>query len=360
MTEPIWLTGPLAEPEMLAALGLAGQGGSLAGRLTGGARAGIDPDAWPALMGNAGQVAAVQVAPNPALWRYAGVMGLSPVARPEGRVLGIVPGADGAAWSRADWLPDLAAEIARLVLDAPDTQSPDDIARRLPMIGIWAAGRIRARASALSGAGVVAPRGPNDLRITAHHQSFAGYFAVETWRLQHRTHAGGMTPDIRREGFVSGDAAVVLPWDPVRDRVLVIEQFRLAPAMRHDPQPWLLEPVAGRIDAGETPEDAALREAREEADLHLDRLIPAIHHYPSPGALGEFLYLYVGIADLPDGMAGVHGLDAEAEDIRGHLLDRADLMAMVMAGQITNGPLAMIALWLHAQADRLRADLSGM
>ncbi len=360
MTDAIWLVGPLAEPELLAVLGLTGQGGALSGRLIGGARAGIDPGQWPTLTDDAAQVAAIRVTPNAALWRYAGVMGLSPVTRPDGAVLGVAPGAEGDDWSRADWLPDLAAEVARMVVDAPASQSPEDIARRLPMMGIWAAGRLRARAMAPSGGDVVARRGRDDVRVRACDQSFAGYFAVETWHLTHRTHAGGMTPEIRREGFVSGDAAVVLPWDPRRDRVLLVEQFRLAPTMRHDPQPWLLEAVAGRIDAGETPEGAAIREAREEADLHLDHLIPAIHHYPSPGALGEFLYLYIGITDLPDGIVGVHGLDAEAEDIRGHLLDRADLMAMVMAGQITNGPLAMAALWLHAQADRLRADLSAM
>lgn len=357
MTDRIWLTGPLAEPEMLSALGLSGQGGTLGGRLIGGLRAGIDLGDWPALVDDSGQVAAVQVMPNAALWRYAGVMGLSAVTRPEGAVLGIAQGGSGPDWHRETDMVLLAAEIARLVLEAPATKAPADIARRLPMIGVWAASRIRGRASEPSGAGVVAVRPADDLRVRSHEQSFTGYFSLETWHLTHRTHAGGFTPEIRREGFVSGDAVVVLPWDMARDRVLVVEQFRLAPAMRHDPQPWLLEPVAGRIDAGETPEDAARREALEEADLRIGQLLPAVHHYPSPGMLGEYLYLYVGLTDLPDDAAGVHGLDVEAEDIRGHLMDRADLTAMVLAGQISNGPLAMITLWLAAQADKLRESL---
>ena len=101
----------------------------------------------------------------------------------------------------------------------------------------------------------------------------------------------------------------------------------------------------------------ALREAREEAGLQVTRLIPAFNAYPSPGALCEVLYHYVGIADLPDGCAGVHGLDSEAEDIRGHLMDRETLSALVDAGQIANGPLATLSLWLDARRDRLRAQV---
>ena len=89
----------------------------------------------------------------------------------------------------------------------------------------------------------------------------------------------------------------------------------------------------------------------------MTRLFPAIHHYPSPGVLGEYLYLYVGIADLPDGIEGVHGLEAEAEDIRGHLTSRAELTRMAMSGQVKNGPLAMIALWLELRHTALRAEL---
>ncbi|WP_176562663.1 NUDIX domain-containing protein [Paracoccus liaowanqingii] len=191
----------------------------------------------------------------------------------------------------------------------------------------------------------------------ARHQPFLGYFGVARHDLTHALHQGGTSVAMTREAFLMGDAAVLLPWDPVRDRVLIIEQFRFAPALRGDPQPWLLEPIAGRVDAGETPEAAILREAQEEAGLEVTRLVPAFHAYPSPGAVCEFLYQYVGIADLPDGIAGIHGLDGEAEDIRGHLMDRAALSALVDAGQIANGPLATLSLWLDARVERLRGEL---
>lgn len=359
MSETWALVGPLAQPGMLRALGLSGQGVRLPGQLIGGERAGIVADDWPALQEGDG-IDAVSVTPNQALRRYAQVMGLAPITVAGHRIVGVqVQAASDAPWPVADWPSDLAAEIAALIAEAPAEQSTEFLNWRLPMLGVWAASRLRGRASPRSGGDLVVPRGPDDLRVTARQQPFAGFFAVDRWDLSHRTFAGGFTPTVRREGFVSGDAVVLLPWDPVRDRVMIIEQFRLIPALRHDPQPWLLEPIAGRVDAGESVEDAARREALEEADLRIGQLFPAVHHYPSPGTLAEYLYLFVGIADLPDRSSGVHGLASETEDIRSHVLTHDALLDMVSQGQIANGPLAMIALWLQVNKERLRAELAG-
>ncbi|WP_304617667.1 NUDIX domain-containing protein [Paracoccus sp. (in: a-proteobacteria)] len=351
------LLGPLAHPVLCLALGVSGQPVRLSGHLTGGAQAGIDRGAWPALIPGEGDLTGLRVTPDPRLQRYAAVMGLEPKAIEGETVLGI-GGPPGAPWDAAAWDAALAAEIARQILDAPADAEPAHLAWRLPMIGIWAASRVRAGASPRSGGNIVAAREPGDVQVHERRQIASGFFATDELVLSHRRHDGGMTYRMTREGFLMGDAVVLLPWDPVRDRVLVIEQFRPAPFLRGDPQPWLLEPVAGRVDAGESVEDAARREAQEEAALSVSRLFHAFDAYPSPGAVCEFLYQFVGIADLPDGVEGVHGLDGEAEDIRGHLLGRSDLTGMVLTGQITNGPLASLALWLELSAPRLRAELA--
>jgi nudix-type nucleoside diphosphatase (YffH/AdpP family) len=150
------------------------------------------------------------------------------------------------------------------------------------------------------------------------------------------------------------DAVTVLPYDPVRDRVLLIEQFRTGPLARGDVAAWQLEAIAGRIDPGETPQDAARREAVEEAGLTLDTLIPVAGYYPSPGAISEFLYSYVALVDLPDGSAGIFGVEGEAEDIRGHLIPFAQMMDLVASGEIANAPLILTALWLQRERARLR------
>jgi nudix-type nucleoside diphosphatase (YffH/AdpP family) len=153
---------------------------------------------------------------------------------------------------------------------------------------------------------------------------------------------------------VSGDAVTVLPYDPKRDLVLVVEQIRAGPFARGDRQSWQIEAIAGRVDPFETPEQAARREAVEEAGLTLTEVIPVAQYYPSPGAKTEFLYSYVALTHLPDGCAGVFGLAEEAEDIRGHLISFDRLMALVASGEIANAPLILTALWLQRERARLR------
>lgn len=361
MTNEFLLVGPLAEPELCRALGLAGEPTILNARLLGGERAGIDGDGWPRLLDGPHELEAIRVKSVPALARYAAVMGLVPVHRSEGIVLGVQSADSGDNdWLRENWMPELAAAIARQILDEPADLRPDQIAWRLPMMGVWADSQLRAARSNPSGGSLVPARNADDVRLHHREPQYSGFFSVEKWHLSHRTHAGDFTPEVAREAFIVGDAVIVLPWDPVRDRVLVIEQFRIAPALRQDRQPWLLEPVAGRIDAGETPQEAARREALEEAQLELQDLIPTVHFYPSPGAVTEYLYSFVALTDLPDGIAGVYGLDSEAEDIRGHVLPRAELSRMVHDGDITNGPLVMLSLWLDGQAERIRAEHSAI
>ncbi|HEY6919245.1 MAG TPA: NUDIX domain-containing protein, partial [Tabrizicola sp.] len=184
--------------------------------------------------------------------------------------------------------------------------------------------------------------------------SHAGFFGLDIWTLRHRRFDGGMSPQLTREVFVAGDAVTVLPYDPVRDRVLLVEQMRMGPLGRGDPLPWQLEAIAGRIDPGETPEEAARREAVEEAGLVLGTLEKVAEYYPTPGAVTEYLYSYVGLCDLADGSAGVFGAEDEAEDIKGHLLSFDRLIEVMAAGEIGNAPLLLTVLWLQRERARLR------
>ena len=195
---------------------------------------------------------------------------------------------------------------------------------------------------------------PGDVTLAALRHPYAQFFALEERDTGWRRFDGTMGPAVTRAVFVSGDAVTVLPYDPVRDRVLLIEQYRAGPQARGDGQPWSLEAIAGRIDPGETPEQAARREAVEEAGLVLQDLRFVARYYPSPGAVSEYLYSYVAVTDLPDDSAGVFGLEHEAEDIRGHLVSMDRLMDMVQTGEIENAPLILTALWLDRERKALR------
>lgn len=350
--EDIILVGVLATPQLRAVLGLGPcVPERLDGRLSGGGQAGLVPGGWPRLLPGPGTVAAMRVAATESLAAYASAVGLEPVASPAGELLGL--GAGTGPEGEPD--PDLAAAVAAEVLLVAGQVAPERIAPRLSRI----AGHVDARrrgANMRRDAGPLLPGDPQAVTLHARALPHFGYFTVEAWTMSHRRHDGGQTPPITREVFVMGDAVIVLPWDPARDRVLVVDQFRIGPAARGEAQAWVLEPIAGRIDPGETPESTAIREAAEEAGLALDpgRLYPGPHHYPSPGAVSEYLYAFVAEADLPDGCAGIGGLASEAEDIRGHLMPRAELTAMARAGRLASGPLTLLTLWLDAEAQRLR------
>lgn len=267
----------------------------------------------------------------------------------------------GAPWRLADWQARWADPVVAAAQDfmAEYGRRPArEVLGRYPMLLARAASRLRAVAE-------TAPTtlrhaaDPDDIAILDRQVPYARFFSVEDLKLRHRLFGGGMSPVLDRAVFVSGDAATVLPYDPVRDRVLLIEQLRPGPIGRGDPEPWSLEAIAGRIDAGETPEETVLREAVEEAGLAIGALHRIGGYYASPGAKTEFVYSYVGIADLPDGLAGGGGLETEGEDIRTHVVPFERLMALVATGEAGNAPLILSALWLQRERPRLQAEAAG-
>lgn len=347
------LIGALAHPALRARLApQAEPARPLGGRLIGGRMAGIVPGAFPSLIAGAGEIPAWEAPWTDDLRRYADLFGLAARLIDGREVLGLGEDRDTGAWQA-----DLAAAMADRVLGALADRPTGELRPRLAMIAGWLASRLRAGAETAH-LPHIGPPGPERLRDIAWDEPYGEYFSVETHILQQRRNQGDWSAQMRRAVFVSGDATVVLPWDPVRDRVLLIDQLRAGPVLRGDAQPWLYETVAGRVDPGETPAQAAIREGREETGINVSRLFAASHNYPSPGAVAEYLYLYVGIADLPDGTAGLGGLDSEDEDIRSHLIARAELTRMALAGELRNGPLLSLALWLELSAARLRAELA--
>ncbi|MBR9861852.1 MAG: NUDIX domain-containing protein [Rhodobacteraceae bacterium] len=187
---------------------------------------------------------------------------------------------------------------------------------------------------------------------------YARYFDVEDVHLRHPRFDGGMSPVIERTVLRAADAVTVLPYDPVRDQVVVVEQFRPAAYVRGDCHPWVLEPVAGRCDGDEPVEEVARREMIEEAGLTLLGLEKIANYYPSPGCLSEYLFTFLGLVDLSDAQSGVHGVASEDEDIQTHILSFDEAMALVASGEADNGPLLLSLYWLGANRERLRREAS--
>jgi ADP-ribose pyrophosphatase len=182
---------------------------------------------------------------------------------------------------------------------------------------------------------------------------FDGYFQMVRFRFRHWQFAGGMGPELDRLLFERGHAAAVLPYDPVRDEVVLIEQFRIG-AFEAGYDPWLLEPVAGIIEAGETAEEVARRETVEEAGLAVFDLAPVCTCLVSPGGSSETLACYVGRVDA-SAAGGVFGLVEEGEDIKVHVLAFSDALARLDQGRLNVASTLLLMHWLARHHDGLRS-----
>lgn len=196
--------------------------------------------------------------------------------------------------------------------------------------------------------------GKNDVEIIARETLYSGFFSLESWRFRHRLFNGEMSGEVRREIFERGHAAVLLPFDPVRDEVVLVEQIRI-PAYDTSESPWLLEMVAGMIEEGETPEDVARREAVEEAGLEVKRVKNMLSYLASPGGTSERLTILVGEVDATTAQ-GIHGLADEHEDIRVHVVSREQAYRWVEKGTIDNAASVIALQWLQLHYQALRNE----
>lgn len=190
------------------------------------------------------------------------------------------------------------------------------------------------------------------VRLIERLTAYDGYFKIIRYRLRHRLFSGDVGAELRREVFERGHAAAVLPYDPVRDQVVLIEQFR-AGAFAAGVEPWLLEPVAGIIEPDERPEEVARREAEEEAGLRVTNLISACEYLVSPGGASERCHVFIGRVDAA-GAGGVHGLADEGEDIRVHVMPLDAALSRLAAGTVSAASTVVAVQWLALNREAVR------
>jgi len=206
------------------------------------------------------------------------------------------------------------------------------------------------------------PLTPDDVEVVERTTPFQGYFRLDHYRLKHRLFEGGWSGEMSREVFERGHAVCVLPYDPDRDEVVFIEQFRpgayaaLASEWFDDgASPWLVECVAGIIEKGENPDDVARREMIEETGLEVSQLTRVFHYLVSPGGSTESVFLYCGRVDAADA-GGVYGMTEEHENIRVFSVSAEEAFAMMDQGRINNAMTLIGLQWLKANRGRIRAE----
>jgi ADP-ribose pyrophosphatase len=200
---------------------------------------------------------------------------------------------------------------------------------------------------------MAAPPLPHEtVELVGHEVAFQGYVRVGRYFFRHGLYQGGQSAVLRREVFERGHAAAVLPYDPLRDEVVLIRQFRAGAyvAKRH---PWTWEIVAGIIEHDESPEELVRREAVEEAALEIKDVIAMHDVVISPGACSETCACFLGRVDTTNA-GGIFGLESEGENILVKVLPFAEARAMLERDEIGNA-IGVIALqWLALNRDAVR------
>jgi ADP-ribose pyrophosphatase len=181
---------------------------------------------------------------------------------------------------------------------------------------------------------------------------YSGFFKLTGFELKHDLFEGGESPVLTRELLDRGHAVAVLPYDPVRDEVVLIEQFRIGAG--NDPSgPWLIEIIAGLQEQDESAEEVIHREAQEEAGCTISNLIPIHRYYSTPGSSNEQIQIYFARTETAL-LGGVHGVDDEGEDIRVHVVSSDTAFDWLDQGRIDSA-LPIIALqWFRLNRDSIR------
>jgi len=199
--------------------------------------------------------------------------------------------------------------------------------------------------------------GKSDYLVKTRQKRFRGFLRIDTIKLKHKLFLGGWSPEIERELLVREDAVGVLLFDPARDKIVLVRQFRVGLIDKSD-SPWILELVAGMVEAGEQLDQVAIREVREESNVEVSDLIKICDYFNSPGVSSEKVSLYLGIV-ASDEMGGVYGLESENEDIEVVVLPYEEAIKGIKKGYLANA-MSIIALqWLELnKSDVLKTILT--
>src|SRR3990167_5007007 len=108
----------------------------------------------------------------------------------------------------------------------------------------------------------------NDYEIKKREVLYEGFQRLVRYHIRQRKFNGEWSNEFTREVAERTCAAAILPYDPILDQVVLIEQFR-AGAVANPESPWLIEIIAGIYDKGCDPIAVATREATEEGGCNI-------------------------------------------------------------------------------------------
>ena len=170
---------------------------------------------------------------------------------------------------------------------------------------------------------------------------YSGFFSLNKYEFIHQKHDGNWTGKVEREIFGGAHVATLLPFDPIKKEIILIQQFRAGVLSRYDEE-YLYEIVAGIIDNNEKPEDTAKRECLEETGCKVKKILPIQNYFPAPGSSESYYHLFLGEIDSFEGER-IRGLEKENENILVKAFKIEQVRKLLKDKKILNG-LTLIAL----------------
>lgn len=192
----------------------------------------------------------------------------------------------------------------------------------------------------------------NDYEVVRREVLYQGFFRLVRNHIRHAKFDNTWTVEFTREILERPSAVGVLPYDPILDQVVLIEQFR-AGALANPQSPWLLEIIAGIYRSSDKPAEIIRHEAEEEGGMELLDLYPLYEYFVSPGGSDEQFMLYCGRIDASSA-GGIFGLADEHEDIRAFALPLDEAIELMREGKIQTAPAIIALQWLQLNREWLR------
>ncbi|MBP9722109.1 MAG: NUDIX domain-containing protein [Gammaproteobacteria bacterium] len=175
---------------------------------------------------------------------------------------------------------------------------------------------------------------------------YQGFNQLLEFKFKFSKFDGTMSGEIARELFYRNHCVGLMPYDPIRQEIILIEQCRIGPLINND-HPWTLEIIAGIVDEDENKDSTIIRESLEEANCEIQKLIPIYQYYMTPGCSNETMKLYCGLIDTSRKTTGeICGLPEEAEDIKVHVIRLKDAFDMLDTDKINNASTIIALQWL--------------
>ncbi len=171
---------------------------------------------------------------------------------------------------------------------------------------------------------------------------------------------------LQRETYDRGNGAAILLFDPERQTVLLVQQFRYPAHANPLSRPssglrkgWMVEVPAGLIEdhaqAGRSEEAAIKAEAEEEVGVRVTEPRRILEAYSSPGSITERVVYFVAKYQASDRTGAGGGLEDEGEDIAVIEPTLDEALAMVERGEIADAKTILLLYWAKLNLAELLA-----